>query len=73
MGACAVLTQHIWAGEHAVTQRTKLKPDAVCWDVFKSVDEGGEGVQCRGHVHCKDLVLRLRILHHEFQDSHTLR
>ena len=44
MRACAVLTQHIWTREHAVTQCTKLEPDAVRWDTVKSVDESGEGV-----------------------------
>lgn len=72
MRACTVFTQHIWAGEYTVTQRTELETDAVGWEVVKAVDEGSERIERRGHVHSQDLVLRLCILHHELQDTNTL-
>ena len=72
MRACTVFTQHIWAGEYTVTQRTELEADAVGWEVVKAVNKGSERIQCRGHVHSQDLALRLCILHHELQDTNTL-
>ena len=73
MRACTILTQHIWAGKYTVTQGTKLEADAVRWDVVKAVDEGGKRVQRRCHVYRQDLVLRLCVLYHKFQDTDTLQ
>jgi uncharacterized protein YqfB (UPF0267 family) len=72
MRTCTVFTQHIWAGEYTVTQRTKLEADAVRRKVVKTVDESSERIQCRSHVHSQDLVLGLCILYHELQDTNTL-
>ena len=73
MRARTVLTQHVWAGKYTVTQGAKLEADTVRREVVKAVDEGGERVQRRCHVHLQDLVLRLCILHHKLQDADTLQ
>ena len=73
MRARTVLTQHIRAGKYTVTQGAKLEADTVRREVVKVVDESGERVQRRCHVHLQDLVLRLCILHHKLQDTDTLQ
>jgi hypothetical protein len=73
MRASAVFAQHVWAREYAVTQRAELETDTVCWGIVKAIDEGGKRVQRRSHVYRQDLVLSLRVLHHELQDTDTLQ